>query len=315
MVATETKNGAGVVDLRDRPYFGAALYGKDEGPILARSFFELAYVIDDYIADLKLNSLALSPLESRGDPRASATLERMKRGKSWRKTFEKLGDMTIDGITLSSVPAAKYRSKENRFLDFSASWPNLRPVSNLMFGGAWDESYPLFREDFRTVFVRLLQETERFSHSLCGFLQMYRRFNFQALLPHKKEGFGIGGCAELPLVTLVAEDRFDGSLSKMPSAEWRGEPFNLYWGNLVGRDFAEKFDLIRYLTDDVGIEEAKITATIPARACVGNVEEEFVFFCLSGDIRDSLHPDIQYEERYMKILNFLLKNDAIYPGL
>lgn len=301
--------------LKNAPYLGGAFYGEHDGPVRADKFYDLVKIFERALSPRwKTNSLYLYPWEMRESYRASAAINWMKRGNSWDNMFQRIGKRDCRTISLACVPSSKTKAFEFSSISASTS-DSVWPIFYLDYFGVYDAKEPLFAMNFSEVFVSLFRKLNASYKIKYGFIQLYTENCGMSIIPHRKN-FPMASKVELvPLIKQVAKSRYDGQLSKHPPSKWDGEPFNLYWGNVIDNDVAKKSGLAKFLSKCKGLTEVEIQDTIPKQACRGRLGDDHLFFCLSGDIKECLKPDARYRKLYSEILKYMLERGAIYPGL
>lgn len=300
------------IKLKRLPHLGISLYGRDRRPILGKNFFELGKSVDNCIETRKFNSLVFAPWEKRLG-KYSDLLMRTKRGKSWDKELQALLEREASFIGFDCIPNAKLRAFNQSALCLAVDISRDQALSNLYFFGISDINPPLLNVDCRNLFYLVLEKSIEFTNFDWGYIQSY------PWSPEEVVTSDFRRCTSklenLPLMSKIAHDRYYGDFRRLAAPDWAGEPFNLYWGNLIRKDLADKVGLEQYLVKKIGLKSVQIRNSIPSESCVGTLLQKYLWFCLSDDITESLSPSPDYVNRYEQILNFLLENGMIHPGL
>lgn len=302
--------------IRNHPYIGAAFYGENICPISTDKFLDIVKSYDDALSiNWKLNSLYIHPKEHDNRSTRSESIYRMKRGKSWDKTFEQYSGQECSAISVSCVPSSSMRALEYSSISISAAHSKVRPICYADFYGVWDLKDRLFVKDYREVFMSMFRKIKQVMRIQYGFMQLYTENCATSIIPHRK-GYPLASKVELvPLIDEIAKSRYDGKLSRFPPSKWKGEPFNLYWANLINRKSMNEISLDQMLTETERLERVIISENVPEIACVAPLMDDYMYFCLSDNINDCLNPDHKYKGRYSKILKYMLHHKFIYPGI
>ena len=305
------------LEIYHHPYIGGAFYTAGFELFLSKEFYPVIDLYNESLTDRwRTNELLLCPgvwHEGRGYP---PQISRKRRGKTFDTLYRRYPDTVCHSVVSSRVESSKIGT-EYALIGRTAELRVDRIEAVAFLGTWWEETAPFFTQDYRSVFLDVFRISQQRRAVDAGFLQLYGKFCLNEIMPYARGGPHSTlhmGPHRTPLLDRVVSSQHDGELSAIDPGPWDGRPYNLYWANLIRRSVASRIDLEGYLVTEIGLERVDLTDGIPPQACMGTLDDDYLFFCLSGDIDDSIRPSKKYRDQYNTILDYMLEKDFIYPG-
>lgn len=306
-----------ILVIRQSPYLGGGFYSNRIQSLNTKYFYDFLNVFSSTLHQFKPNHISVYRI---GEEREKRKFFIVKRKESHIR--ERLDALNCGGINAICVKSKKYMFELTFFSTSVTS--DYASIHEMTWGGPIDYNGPVLKKSPLEVFFEIYRADPYSMPDRFGFINLYPRECQMAALPSSKKATYDCYQRVVPLVERIATMRGDQYFTVTkgflgfdePAVPYDGRPHNLYWGNLIPRKLADSIKLEEFLKEKIGLEHvgALDTANPPQTACMGHVDNDYLFFTLSDDIHDSLNPPPAYADRYNAILDYYLAHDFIYPG-
>lgn len=266
----------------------------------AEHFVSCEHLFESFLNEHRFNQRLVSAYTHEKD---SVKFRRAsKSGCNWNKVLTEFADSDVFQVTSLEAPDANNLAKESTSLTFFKD--EAAKVVSVSGRVVWDDEWVPFNCSPTEWFVDFYRQINLARDYLWGGVSLCHSNVGGAYSHYALNDFDGSWLIKVPLLSEVAKRRFETCVMRSP--HWRGEPFNLYWGNIIRCDLFEN------------IEEFLNVCTKAVKISKGSVEmhdKKFICLFLSLNIKDSLDPSPSYARAYKIIYSYLMDQKLLHPGL